>query len=129
MKISVTCERCASIFEYDWTKPARGGQRRRTCGASSGYWRSDTIRRHGLTVDEFDALVARGCGICRSPVPGKTNWHIDHDHAHCPGSHGCAYCVRGVLCELCNPGLGLFRDSPELLRSAAEYIERSMVAR
>jgi len=31
--------------------------------------------------------------------------------------------VRAVLCFTCNGGLGRFRDSPEVLRRAAAYLE------
>ena len=39
---------------------------------------------------------------------------IDHDHE----SHE----IRGLLCRLCNTGLGAFRDSPEFLLKAVSYL-------
>jgi hypothetical protein len=68
-------------------------------------------RRYGLTVDEYDALVAQGCSICGS----SEQIYMDHDHA--------TNAVRAPLCSCCNSGLGMFRDSPELLRHAAVYLE------
>jgi Recombination endonuclease VII len=32
--------------------------------------------------------------------------------------------IRGLLDHVCNRGLPFFRDNPELLRSAADYLER-----
>jgi hypothetical protein len=40
--------------------------------------------------------------------------HCDHDHG--TGEH------RGWLCNNCNAGLGMFADSPELLKAAAQYL-------
>lgn len=60
------------------------------------------------------------CAICNDDNPGR-EFHLDHDHRK--GG------VRGVLCHRCNHGLGKFCDSPELLRRAAEYLERSRVIR
>lgn len=83
------------------------------------------LRKYGLTVNEFDELFesqGRACAICRRTAPGGRNWNIDHDHNCCPGPGSCGKCVAGILCALCNPGLGLFNHDPALLDAAADYI-------
>lgn len=50
------------------------------------------------------------CEICSRVAKLR----CDHDHG--TGEH------RGWLCDNCNRGLGFFQDSPELLRSAANYL-------
>jgi hypothetical protein len=47
----------------------------------------------------------------------RENAVLDHCHKH--GGN------RGYLCNTCNSGLGMFRDSPEVLRKAIAYLERS----
>ena len=58
------------------------------------------------------------CAICgaRTPGSGKKMWSIDHDHA--TGE------VRGLLCGTCNTGLGMFKDSADNLRAAANYLDQ-----
>lgn len=83
--------------------------------------RSMLKRLYGLTLDRYQALVEKQggcCAICHSADPGaKGIWHIDHCHN---GGH-----VRGLLCSACNTGLGQFKDRPEVLRAAADYLERN----
>ena|ERR1700761_5539183 len=67
-------------------------------------------KQYGMTPEEYIAILQGGCQIC-----GNTATAIDHCHA--TGR------VRGGLCSSCNTGLGLFRDRPDLLRSAADYLE------
>jgi len=72
-------------------------------------------RRYGISVDEFDRLVARQggvCAICGREAPE----HVDHEHR--TGE------VRDILCFNCNGGLGQFRDSTDFLRHAAAYLEQ-----
>ena len=76
-------------------------------------------RKYGLGGDEYDALLLRQGGVCaicgESPAP-STNLHVDHDHA--------TGVVRGLLCVSCNNALGAFRESFEIFRAAAAYLDR-----
>mgnify|MGYP001576209901 CR=1 FL=1 len=47
-------------------------------------------------------------------MSGKT-LHIDHNHT--------TGAVRGLLCTQCNVGVGMLKDSPAVLRAAANYLE------
>ena len=83
--------------------------------------------KYGLTVEKFDAMAeAQGhrCACCGTPEPGGRHgqWHIDHDHACCPGDRSCGRCVRGLLCGSCNLGLGHFNDDVQRLRDAITYL-------
>ena len=75
-------------------------------------------RTYGITVDEYNQLLEfqeRGCAICgKKPDDCARRLHVDHDHE--------TDAVRGLLCSNCNTGLGVFKDSPVLLRKAIEYL-------
>lgn len=84
-------------------------------GTRERYRENHLRRKYGLETGEWDErFKAQGsrCAICRGTSP---NWHTDHDHFS--GK------VRGILCQPCNIGLGGFRDSPDSMRAAADYIE------
>lgn len=82
------------------------------------------LKTFGLTPDAYDALAARqqgGCAICRHcPATHQKALCVDHDHE--------TGVVRGLLCESCNLAVGKFRDSPDLLRAAAAYLDRARAA-
>jgi hypothetical protein len=93
--------------------------------------RKGTLARRGLTVARYEELVRAQhatCAICGTDTPGGHNgdgiWLVDHDHTCCPGRSGCAKCIRGLLCNHCNTGLGMFKDDSDLLRAAILYLER-----
>jgi hypothetical protein len=49
--------------------------------------------KHGITVDEYEALLAEqggGCAICKRPPRDDISLHVDHDHK--TGAR------RGLLC-------------------------------
>lgn len=72
-----------------------------------------------IPQEEYDRLFqAQGgvCAICGFP-PKTKRLNLDHDHKTME--------IRGLLCFPCNHGLGYFRDSPERLRRAADYLEGS----
>ena len=78
--------------------------------------KADIPRRFGISVYEYDARKSEvtHCGICGTDDPGVKGWSLDHCHS--TGK------IRKFLCNNCNTGLGLFRDDPERLIRAAEYI-------
>jgi hypothetical protein len=69
-------------------------------------------RKYGLTIEEADAMLARGCALCGT----HDDLCIDHNHAN--GK------ARAALCRKCNSILGLAEDSPVRLRAAADYLEK-----
>lgn len=84
--------------------------------------RRKDLRRQGMTQEQYDSKLAEQdglCAICRLPhgrsLCGRSkDLAIDHDHTTDQ--------LRGLLCDDCNLGLGLFRDDPQRLMNAALYI-------
>ncbi len=87
---------------------------------------SDLKKSFGITLEDYNKMKdVQGdrCAIC-----GQTEKTINSnsrktqalavDHCHATGA------IRGLLCAQCNNGLGRFKDSPELLEKAAEYIRK-----
>ena len=77
--------------------------------------KSHLKRKYGLTLQEFDELLASqggGCAICGNPNADN----VDHDHV--TGR------VRGILCWNCNVGVGQFEDDIERLIAATSYLDR-----
>ncbi|MFE3881960.1 endonuclease VII domain-containing protein [Streptomyces lydicus] len=101
------CQGCAAAHHHDG--PAAPCKSRKAMKGRAGH-----LRRHdGMSEAERNALMKeqrRMCPLCLAcPV------HVDHDHG--TGR------VRGVLCFSCNAALGQFKDRPDVLRRAAEYLE------
>jgi Recombination endonuclease VII len=72
-----------------------------------------SAKRVGLPRDVFKAMLTEApkrCEICRAK--SEVN-----DHCHKRNRH------RGRLCHPCNTAIGLMKDSPARLRSAADYLE------
>ncbi len=83
--------------------------------------RRNQVRRYGLTLDDFDSLVARQhnrCAICAMPGDQTTHGVLDVDHDHATGF------VRGLICHNCNRAIGMMCDDAERLTAAANYLLR-----
>jgi hypothetical protein len=137
--IAYRCRDCAYEIEKKWRKNnierardnARGVQRRAYAKDPEKY--RDMLRRsrmrtiHGLEYEDFLAMLAAQnwqCKICAKHLtvrvrnyPRKGNVAcVDHNHETDE--------IRGILCNHCNRGLGLFGDNAETLITAAEYLRR-----
>lgn len=74
--------------------------------------------RYGVTPEFRERLWAQQQGLCAICEKAISLSGACLDHRHIDGQ------LRGLLCRLCNAGLGTFEDSPELLRRAANYLDR-----
>ena len=130
------CKACEKD-RYQRKHQARGGAARANMkeyySQNHSKWRQAILARQSMTPEDYDAVLqAQGgaCAICGTTTPGRNHFAIDHDHSCCPPRSGkgwsrcCGKCIRGLLCDRCNLGLGFFADSPESLRAAADYLER-----
>lgn len=82
------------------------------------------IKLHGLTVEKYKEIYNNQDGKCLVCLVDLATVKptIDHDHKCCNGRRGCSKCVRGILCNNCNAGLGMLRDDVENLKRAIQYL-------
>jgi hypothetical protein len=102
---------------------------RRTPEQKERRWTSDLLKRYGLSLDGYKALLVQqdgGCAICGTTEPNGpgSRFQVDHDHVCCPGSGSCGKCIRGLLCSSCNTLIGLAKEDPQRLLSAVAYLQR-----
>jgi hypothetical protein len=85
------------------------------CRTCRGSYRSEIRRgfyRDMIDDESLKNMIATtiSCTICGD----DGDLVVDHDHYK--------NTIRGILCNRCNKGLGLFRDSPDLLEYARIYL-------
>lgn len=76
------------------------------------------IKTYGINDIEFKSMLKSQnykCALCDKLFDVERNIHLDHNHK--TGK------VRAILCHHCNTGLGLFKDSIELLQKAISYLK------
>jgi hypothetical protein len=77
-------------------------------------------KSYGISLNDYEILHNQQKGLCfLCGLPEIENRLLSVDHDHQTGK------VRSLLCNFCNKGLGQFKDNPQLLRKAADYIERN----
>lgn len=97
------------LYVLGWCIDCRRAYRRKRSAKDRGYRHVWRLANHfGLTVDEYDALLAAQGGVCAvcKRAESKIDFRskqahalsIDHDHT--------TNVARGLLCNTCNRGLG-----------------------
>jgi len=87
--------------------------------AFKGY---DLKKKYGLSFEQYEAMHRAQyglCLICAKPETAIIRGQLTTlavDHSHDDGR------IRGLLCSQCNTGLGCFKDDPDLLARAIEYL-------
>jgi len=82
------------------------------------YAELNLIRKYGITLEDKERMLndqGNNCKICCQDFSADVNPVVDHCHA--------SGVVRGLLCNRCNVGLGMFQDNPLELVKAIEYLK------
>lgn len=84
------------------------------------------LTEYGITKEQYLEMSAAQndkCACCGRPesatTPSGKVKALCVDHCHKTNV------VRGLLCSNCNSGLGMFKDDPAIILSAAAYLERN----
>jgi hypothetical protein len=78
--------------------------------------------KFGITLDQYNQMLESQngvCAICNNFEIEKNQYGIKRlsvDHNHQTGK------IRGLLCTKCNTGLSFFKDKPDLLIKANNYL-------
>lgn len=120
-----TCRGCS--VEKDWekfpkNKTYKSGRATlcKACQAAKAHIWRDPVKTAAskFKISEEYARELKAwstCFICGTESSPQKSLCIDHNHT--------TGVVRGVLCDYCNKGLGLFRDNPKFLKTAINYLD------
>ncbi|SFB69714.1 Recombination endonuclease VII [Nocardioides terrae] len=117
------CKTCVAAYYRDYfaRNPGKYAEHKARVAANRQRLMNNRVWRFNLPRETLETILSARDGMCWicGESPGT---HIDHDHACCPGTRSCGACVRGVLCQPCNLGLGFFRDRTDVLLRAVDYL-------
>ena len=109
------CSQCSRIRGAEWKR--NNPEKVKTTN------RRVQLLQYNLSLDAYDVLSLfqdQRCAICKArasdllETTGLSRLHVDHDHK--TGK------VRGLLCNTCNTGIGLLKESPLLMQEAINYL-------
>jgi len=81
--------------------------------------------KYGITLKEKNFILKKQnnkCKICKITIHKNKKLKNNTaciDHCHTTNK------LRGILCSMCNKGLGHFKDSTEILTNAITYLEEA----
>lgn len=71
---------------------------------------------YGITLEQYNKMVVSQNGLCAICDKPPVDERLVVDHCHNTGK------VRGLLCRLCNSGIGKLGDDVERLKRAVAYL-------
>ena len=91
---------------------------------------ADRQRKYGITAEDYNRMLTEQnheCKICSIKFNDNYNLETKIDYAHSQYLDHCHTTnkIRGILCPSCNTGLGQFKDNPEILTKAINYLQET----
>ena len=142
------CTNCNEVKEFSYFPPHKG----KPSGLS--YWCNTCLNdykktwiknnfnhvldtrlknKFGINLKQYDTMLNKQngkCAICGENETITTNGivrrlAVDHNRVCCANNKSCGLCVRGLLCNSCNTGIGKLKDDINLLNSAITYLQNN----
>ena len=73
--------------------------------------------KYGITLQEYLGMWQEQNGLCKICNKPSKKVRLGIDHCHKTNK------IRGLLCNSCNSGLGLFQDDSKILALAIKYLD------
>ena len=109
-RLSAYCRKCSTQYKVEWK--AKNPDKAKLINKKT------TLKnRYGISLEKFEEMLSlqnNACAICSKTISEPGDSYVDH--CHNTGK------IRKILCINCNSGLGQFKDSPEILKKAYEYL-------
>ena len=127
IKYRAECRDCTILVNRKWklnNKDKVRGYARKKPPRDPMYSREWHLKTsYGISHKDYTDLLEGqngGCAICGTKTPSSNRkvFYVDHDHS--------SGMIRGLLCLSCNRGIGCFKDNPDSLISAGEYLNSSI---
>jgi len=84
-------------------------------GKKESKQREKLKRLYGLTLEEYNTKLKKQKSVCLiCEKKDRKTLSVDHNHK--------TKKVRGLLCQKCNTGIGMFQDNIKLLKQAIKYL-------
>jgi hypothetical protein len=75
------------------------------------------LKTYNISLKDYKEMLNNQYGLCAICF-SKDKRKLAVDHNHKTGK------IRGLLCQRCNQGIGMFQDNYELLINAIKYIKK-----
>lgn len=117
-----SCKSCYSSYQYseknkEKTRIRNVKKEKRRDGYHVEY---ALMKKYGITVKQYEEMAISQeykCKICLEEKKGDKRM-LYVDHCHKTGK------IRGLLCQKCNSGIGLFSDNIIFLERAIDYLTK-----
>ena len=76
--------------------------------------------KYNISLDQYEEMLEKQdhkCIICGISEAESIDEILVVDHCHKTNQ------IRGLLCGLCNKGIGFFKDNPKFCKNAANYLQ------
>ena len=114
------CKKCTKLYFQQYKESNHDAIKEKWRNASKKYHttekrRNKTLRQYGLTEQLYNEMFDKQNGTCLL-CPSTATLVVDHCHK--TGK------IRGLLCNNCNLGLGMFKDDISALENAVKYLQK-----